>query len=53
MKKNVPFTVFEDWSSILTKCKQIVEGKKTVQEAAKEGVEDYQKGAAGLNGAAR
>lgn len=53
VKKNVPFTVFEDWSSILEKCKQIVEGKTTVQQAAKEGFEAYKQGEAGLNGAAK
>ena len=41
--KNVPFTVFEDWSSILDKVKEIVAGKTTVQQAAKEGYEQYQK----------
>lgn len=46
--KNVPFTVFEDWSSILAKVKQIVAGETTVQEAAKEGHEAYKKGEAGL-----
>lgn len=48
----MPFTVFEDWSSILQKCREIVEGKKTVQQAAKEGYEAYQKGEAEVTGAA-
>lgn len=50
VKQNVPFTVFEDWSSILDKVKEIVEGKTTVQDAAKEGYEAFKKGDAGLNG---
>lgn len=48
-RENVPFTVFDDWSSILAKCKEIVEGKTTVQQAAKEGFEAYKTGAAGVN----
>ncbi|PSN62015.1 2-hydroxy-3-keto-5-methylthiopentenyl-1-phosphate phosphatase-like protein [Corynespora cassiicola Philippines] len=47
-RENVPFTVFEDWSSILAKCKEIVEGKTTVQEAAQQGFEDYKSGKAGV-----
>jgi hypothetical protein len=45
----VPFTVFNDWSDILAKCKAIVEGKTTASEAAKEGYEAYKSGAAGVN----
>lgn len=48
MREKVPFTVFEDWSSILSKVKEIVEGKTTVHAAAKEGFEAYEKGEAGL-----
>lgn len=54
-RENVPFTVFEDWSTILEKCKEIVEGKCTVKDAAREGWEAYKAGAAGVkpeNGAA-
>ena len=47
-REDVPFTVFADWSDILAKCKSIVEGKTTVQAAAKEGYEAYKKGEAGL-----
>lgn len=47
-REDVPFTVFDDWSNILSKCREIVEGKTTVQEAAKEGYEAYKNGAAGL-----
>ena len=32
-REDVPFTVFGDWTDILSKCKAIVEGKTTVQEA--------------------
>jgi 2,3-diketo-5-methylthio-1-phosphopentane phosphatase len=48
-RENVPFTVFQDWSNILEKCKAIVEGKTTAQQAAKEGYEAYKSGAAGVN----
>lgn len=48
-RENVPFTVFEDWTNILAKCKEIVEGKTTVQDAAKAGFEAYKSGAAGIN----
>ena len=48
-RENVPFTVFADWTNILAKCKEIVEGKTTVQEAAKAGFEAYKNGAAGLD----
>ncbi|KAF1846576.1 uncharacterized protein K460DRAFT_356232 [Cucurbitaria berberidis CBS 394.84] len=48
-REDVPFTVFEDWSNILTKCKAIVEGKATVKEAATEGYEAYKRGDAGIN----
>lgn len=47
-KQNVPFTVFEDWSSILETVKKIVAGEKTVQDAAKEGHEMFKKGEVGL-----
>ncbi|KAF2129372.1 hypothetical protein P153DRAFT_340160 [Dothidotthia symphoricarpi CBS 119687] len=47
-REDVPFTVFEDWSNILAKCKEIVEGKTTVQQAAKDGFEAYKNGAAGF-----
>lgn len=52
-KEDAPFTIFEDWSDILTKVRQIVEGKVSVHDAAKEGYELYKKGAAGLNGHAK
>jgi hypothetical protein len=48
-RENVPFTVFKDWSDILSKCKAIVEGKTTAEQAAKEGYEAYKSGAAGVD----
>lgn len=42
--ENVPFTVFKDWNDILEKCREIVEGKTTVQQAARDGFEAYKKG---------
>ena len=48
VQENIPFTVFLDWSTILEKCKEIVEGKKTVQDAARQGFEEYKSGAAGV-----
>lgn len=47
-KENVPFTVFEHWGNILDKCKEIVEGKTTVQQAAHDGFEAFKSGAAGV-----
>lgn len=48
-RENVPFTVFEDWSDILKVVKKIHAGEISVHDAAKQGYEDYQKGAAGLS----
>ena len=53
VKEDVPFTTFEDWSTILDKVKEIVDGKTTVHEAAKEGYEQYKRGEVGLNGHAK
>ena len=53
VKKDVPFTLFEDWSSIHEKVKEIVDGKTTVKDAAHEGWEMYKNGQAGLNGTAK
>ncbi|KAI6819024.1 hypothetical protein KC367_g3608 [Hortaea werneckii] len=52
-REEVPFTVFEDWSSILATVQDIVAGKKSVQQAADEGYKAYKEGGAGLNGAAK
>ena len=42
VRENVPFTVFEDWSSILATVKNIVAGKTTVKQVSAEGVKDYE-----------
>jgi hypothetical protein len=42
VRENVPFTVFEDWSSILATVKDIVAGKTTVKQVSAEGVKDYE-----------
>ncbi|KAI7443209.1 hypothetical protein KC368_g9093, partial [Hortaea werneckii] len=52
-REEVPFTVFEDWSSILATVQEIVAGKKSVQQAADEGYKAYKQGGAGVNGAAK
>jgi hypothetical protein len=44
VKENVPFTVFEDWSSILATVKDIVSGKTTVKEVSAAGVADFKDG---------
>ncbi|KAF2083514.1 2-hydroxy-3-keto-5-methylthiopentenyl-1-phosphate phosphatase-like protein [Saccharata proteae CBS 121410] len=49
VKEDIPFNVFEDWSSILAKVKQIVAGEKSVHEMAKEGYELYKAGEATKN----
>lgn len=41
-RENVPFTTFKDWSSINAKVQEIVAGKQSVAEAAKQGYEAYQ-----------
>ncbi|GAB7362653.1 hypothetical protein MBLNU230_g2962t1 [Neophaeotheca triangularis] len=52
-RDNVPFNVFEDWTQIHATVKEIVEGKRSVQDAAKEGYEQYKAGEAGVNGQAK
>ena len=49
MREDVPFTLFEDWSIILSKVKEIVEGKTTVQQVSAQGVEDFKNGANAKN----
>ncbi len=41
VRENVPFTVFEDWSSILAVVKDIVAGKTTVKKVSAEGAQDF------------
>jgi hypothetical protein len=40
IRGKMPFTIFEDWSSILATVKDIVEGKTTVQEVSAAGVQE-------------
>lgn len=47
VKQNVPFTVFEDWSTILDTVKAIVDGEKDVKEVAKEGAKNFETGEMG------
>ena len=49
VREDVPFNVFEDWSSILATTKDIVNGKISVQDAARQGYESYKNGAAGIH----
>jgi hypothetical protein len=44
----MPFTVFEDWSTILATTKDIYEGKVSVKKVAEQGLEKVQAGEAGL-----
>jgi len=44
VRENVPFTIFEDWSSILATVKDIVAGRKSVKEVSAAGVEDFKHG---------
>uniref|UniRef100_A0A093XT09 Pdp3-interacting factor 1 n=1 Tax=Talaromyces marneffei PM1 TaxID=1077442 RepID=A0A093XT09_TALMA len=47
-REGMPFTVFEDWSTILATTKDIYEGKVSVKNVAQEGLEKVQAGEAGL-----
>lgn len=44
VRENVPFEVFEDWSSILSTVQSIVTGKTTVQEVVARGLEEVKSG---------
>lgn len=44
VKQDVPFTIFEDWSSILATVKKIAAGETDVKKVAAEGYEDFKKG---------
>ena len=41
VREGIPFTLFDDWSSILATVKEIVAGRTTVQEVSAKGVEEY------------
>lgn len=49
VKEDIPFTLFEDWKTILEKTKEIVAGRASVIDAAREGFEDYKKSQAAVN----
>lgn len=40
----MPFTEFENWSSILATVKDIVAGKTTVKKVSAEGFENFKQG---------
>ncbi|KAL8718096.1 MAG: hypothetical protein Q9225_004734 [Loekoesia sp. 1 TL-2023] len=42
-REAIPFTVFEDWRSILATTKDIFEGRKNLKQVAEEGAEEAQK----------
>lgn len=42
-REGMPFTTFEDWSSILATSKDILSGKVSVKKVAQEGLEKEQK----------
>lgn len=41
VRENVPFTEFEDWSSILATVEDIIAGKTTVKKVSAEGVANF------------
>jgi hypothetical protein len=43
VREKVPFTVFEDWSSILATVEDIVAGKITVKQVSAQGAEEFKK----------
>ncbi|CZS89188.1 probable Phosphoserine phosphatase [Rhynchosporium agropyri] len=45
VRESVPFTVFEDWSTILADVKKVVAGTTTVQELSASGLAEYKKNA--------
>lgn len=40
-REGIPFTTFEDWSSILQETKDIYEGRRSLQNVAKEGLQRH------------
>jgi 2-hydroxy-3-keto-5-methylthiopentenyl-1-phosphate phosphatase len=47
-REGMPFTVFEDWSTILSTTQDIYNGKVSVKKVAEQGLEKVQAGEAGL-----
>ena len=43
VRQEIPFTEFEDWKSITATVQEIVGGKKTAEDAAREGWNSYKK----------
>ena len=43
VREDIPFSTFVDWRSITATVKEIVEGKITVKDAAREGYEAYKR----------
>jgi hypothetical protein len=41
-REGIPFTLFEDWSTILSTTKAIVEGKESVKQVAAAGKKEAQ-----------
>lgn len=48
VRESVPFTVFEDWSSILADVKKVVAGETTVQELSASGLAEFKKSGSGV-----
>ncbi|EON60887.1 hypothetical protein W97_00097 [Coniosporium apollinis CBS 100218] len=48
VREDVPFTIFDDFRDIMVKVQEIVAGKVSVKEAAKEGYELFKSGEAGV-----
>ncbi|KAF7917778.1 hypothetical protein BELL_0204g00030 [Botrytis elliptica] len=42
VREKVPFTIFEDWTSILSTVKDVVAGKTTVKEVYAAGIKDFE-----------
>ncbi|ESZ92731.1 hypothetical protein SBOR_6896 [Sclerotinia borealis F-4128] len=44
VREKVPFTIFEDWTYILSTVKDVVAGKTTVKEVYAAGIKDFEQG---------
>lgn len=42
VRESVPFTIFEDWTQILSTVKDVVAGKTTVKEVYAAGIKDFE-----------
>jgi len=49
-REGIPFTTFEDWSSILEETKDIFDGRKSVKKAAEEGLQRHRTNSLTANG---